>query len=74
MRRAKKAPNPRSGFATLESQIQDPGHWRYILMNLPGDHILVAIAPGHHGAEKGEEGTESRIRIRNTEIPDPEHW
>jgi hypothetical protein len=41
-------------------------------MNLLGDHILVAKAPGHHGDEKGEEGTETRIRIRNTGIPDPE--
>jgi hypothetical protein len=40
-------------------------------MNLLGDHILVAKAPGHHGDEQGEEGTESRIRIRNIGIPDP---
>jgi hypothetical protein len=40
-------------------------------MNLLGDHVLVAKAPGHHGDEHGEEGTESRIRIRNTGIPDP---
>jgi hypothetical protein len=40
-------------------------------MNLLGDHILLAKAPGYHGDEKGEEGTESRIRIRNTGIPDP---
>ncbi len=25
-------------------------------MNLLGDHIFVAEAPGHHGDEKGEEG------------------
>jgi hypothetical protein len=25
-------------------------------MNLLGDHILVAKAPGHHSDEKGEEG------------------
>jgi hypothetical protein len=36
-------------------------------MNLLGDHILVAKAPGHHDDEKGEEGNEYRIR-------DPEHW
>jgi hypothetical protein len=40
-------------------------------MNLLGDHILVAKALGHHGDKQGEEGTESRIRIRNTGIPDP---
>jgi hypothetical protein len=42
------------------------------LMNLLGDHILIAKAPGHHGDEKGEEGTESRIR--NSGIPDPGYW
>jgi hypothetical protein len=41
-------------------------------MNLLGDHILVAKAPGHHGDEKSEEGTESRIRIRNPGLPDPD--
>jgi hypothetical protein len=35
-------------------------------MSLLGDHILIAEAPGHHDDEKGEEGTESRIRIRTT--------
>jgi hypothetical protein len=42
-------------------------------MNLLGDHILVAKAPGHHGDEKSEEGTEpgsgsARLesRIRDT--------
>jgi hypothetical protein len=39
-------------------------------MNLLGDHILIAKAPGHHGDEKSEEGTESRNRIRSTGIPD----
>jgi hypothetical protein len=40
-------------------------------MNLLGDHILLAKAPGYHGDEQSEEGTESRIRIRTTGIPDP---
>jgi hypothetical protein len=40
-------------------------------MNLLGDHIFVAKAPGHHSFEQGEEGTESRTRIRNTGILDP---
>jgi hypothetical protein len=40
-------------------------------MNLLGDHILVAKAPGHHGDEKGEEGTKSWIRIRNAGILNP---
>jgi hypothetical protein len=75
MIRVKKAPNPGSCSATLEFRIPDPQHWQYISMNLLGDHILVAKAPGHHSDEKDEEGTESRIRIRNTgsQIRDPEY-
>ncbi len=74
MSRAKKAPNPGSGSATLESRIRDPGYWWYILMNLLGDRILVAKAPGNHSDEQSEESTESRAWIRNTGIPGPEHW
>ncbi len=71
MSRAKKALNP-----DPDPQHWNPGSWirntgDTILMNLLGDHILVAKAPGHHGDEQGEEGTESRIRIRTTGIPDP---
>ncbi len=62
MSRAKKALNPGSGSATQESRILDPGYWWFILMNLLGDHILVAKTPGHHGDEKSEEGPESQIR------------
>jgi hypothetical protein len=61
-----RIPDSGSRIRIRNTGIPDPEHWRYILMNLLGDHILVAKAPGHHGDEQNEEGTESRIRIQDT--------